>query len=220
MASAALMLVSTSGAGWVALAVIPRALTTAARHWNLYRRLLLLHNFKLFRLFLSYAITVLAFCCTLMTNLETPIDTLWDTAASSSIHTISVVLPCANESFVERTVESIRQATPKEELLEIIIVDDASWPPVTSQVSRKGFLSSQLRIIRQVPAAGLIRSKKRGADAAKGDAIIFLDCHVRPMPNWTLPLLSELRANPRRIAVPLITGLNPDTWEEMKLFGN
>ena len=46
MASAALMLVSTSGAGWVALAVIPRALTTAARHWNLYRRLLLLHNFK------------------------------------------------------------------------------------------------------------------------------------------------------------------------------
>ena len=85
----------------------------------------------LFRLFLSYAITVLAFFCTLMTNLETPIDTLWDTAASSSIHTISVVLPCANESFVERTVESIRQATPKEELLEIIIVDDASWPPVT-----------------------------------------------------------------------------------------
>lgn len=85
----------------------------------------------LFRLFLSYAITVLAFCCTLMTNLETPIDTLWETAASSSIHTISVVLPCANESFVERTVESIRQATPKEELLEIIIVDDASWPPVT-----------------------------------------------------------------------------------------
>ena len=32
MASVARMLVSTSGAGWVALAVTPRALTTAARH--------------------------------------------------------------------------------------------------------------------------------------------------------------------------------------------
>lgn len=46
------------------------------------------------------------------------------------------------------------------------------------------------------------------------EAIVFLDCHVRPMPNWTVALLAELSANPRRIAVPLITGLDPDTWEE------
>lgn len=39
---------------------------------------------------------------------------------------------------------------------------------VTSQLSQH-FLS-RLRIIRQVPAAGLIRSKQKGADAAKGDA--------------------------------------------------
>jgi len=39
---------------------------------------------------------------------------------------------------------------------------------VNSQLSQ-GFLS-KLRIIRQAPAAGLIRSKQRGADAAKGDA--------------------------------------------------
>ena len=85
----------------------------------------------LFRLFLSYAVTVLAVCLTLMSNLEGPDP--WE-SGSTPIRTISVVLPCANESFVDRTVRSIQEATPKEELLEIIIVDDASWPPVTSLV--------------------------------------------------------------------------------------
>ncbi|CAK9097959.1 Polypeptide N-acetylgalactosaminyltransferase 5 (Polypeptide GalNAc transferase 5) (GalNAc-T5) (pp-GaNTase 5) (Protein-UDP acetylgalactosaminyltransferase 5) (UDP-GalNAc:polypeptide N-acetylgalactosaminyltransferase 5) [Durusdinium trenchii] len=135
--------------------------------------------------------------------------------ALRGVKTISVVLPCANESFVQRTVESIWANTPKEELLEIIIVDDASWPPVTVQNPRDVFLSGHVRILRQSPAIGLIQSKQRGAEAANGDAIVFLDCHVRPMPNWTAPLLAELRLNPRRIAVPLITGLNPDTWEEL-----
>ena len=52
--------------------------------------------------------------------------------SGAAMDKISVVLPCANESYVQRTVESIWANTPKEELLEIIIVDDASWPPVTS----------------------------------------------------------------------------------------
>lgn len=86
----------------------------------------------LFRLFVSYAMTVLALCCILLSKLGTVASDIDSTDASSgAIRTISVVLPCANESFVEPTVRAIWETTPREELLEIIIVDDASWPPVT-----------------------------------------------------------------------------------------
>ena len=77
----------------------------------------------LFRLLLSYVLTGLCACYILMSRLD-----------EVKISTISVVLPCANESFVQRTVQSIMEATPEEELLEIIIVDDASWPPATGSI--------------------------------------------------------------------------------------
>lgn len=79
----------------------------------------------LFRLLLSYVITGLCACYILMTRLDKEVN---------MISTISVVLPCANESFVQRTVQSILEATPEKELLEIIIVDDASWPPATGLI--------------------------------------------------------------------------------------
>ena len=69
-------------------------------------------------------------CCAMMSDLGA-VPLRGALGALRGVKTISVVLPCANESFVQRTVESIWANTPKEELLEIIIVDDASWPPVT-----------------------------------------------------------------------------------------
>ncbi|KAH8045564.1 N-acetylgalactosaminyltransferase 7 [Aureococcus anophagefferens] len=45
--------------------------------------------------------------------------------------TLSVVLPCAYEyAFMERTAKSVWEMTPAERLEEIIIVDDASDPPL------------------------------------------------------------------------------------------
>ncbi len=85
-----------------------------------------------------------------MSNLEAPdSDNVSQVDGTTSINTISIVLPCANESFVRRTVESILEATPKKELLEIIIVDDASSPPVTLFALRTVRLhQEQLRIFK------------------------------------------------------------------------
>ena len=142
---------------------------------------------------------------------------------------LSIVVPCANESAanVRRTVQAIWEATP--ELLEILLVDDASLPSLQHALGaelvhtseRRGgdgassFLAEhRARVLRNREPWGLLRSKQRGADAAKGDAVVFLDCHVRPMEGWTQGLLEHLNADWRRVAVPLMTSLDPKTWQE------
>jgi len=136
------------------------------------------------------------------------------------VATLSVVLPCANEGdFVAKTVRSVFAATPKEELREIIVVDDASNPPVARFISDEELFEHRARVIRHETQQGLIRSKKDGGDAALGDAIVFLDCHVKPMEDWTRSIIGNLRANPKRVVVPSITSLDPDTWQEQSPYG-
>jgi len=139
----------------------------------------------------------------------------------ATISTISVVLPCANETkFVKRTVQSIFEATPHEQLKEIIVIDDASNPSIAHLMGGEEVLEQwRVRIIRHDIAQGLIRSKKDGGDAAAGDAIIFLDCHVKPAEGWSGPILSNLRENPKRVVVPSITSLDPDSWTEISTGG-
>ena len=147
-----------------------------------------------------------------------------ETVTNTPITTLSVVVPCANESAwnVQHTVQAIWEAAPRAELLEILLVDDASRPSLERQLSRavsRGALfltSHRARVLRNPEPRGLLRSKQRGADAAKGDAIVFLDCHVRPMEHWTEGLLEHLNADWRRVAVPLMTNLDPDTWRELQ----
>ncbi|CAE7657624.1 GALNT2 [Symbiodinium sp. CCMP2456] len=148
-----------------------------------------------------------------------------ETVTDAPVTTLSVVVPCANETAwnVQHTVQAIWEATPRAELLEILLVDDASRPSLERQLSRavsRGaalFLTShRARVLRNPDPRGLLRSKQRGADAAKGDAIVFLDCHVRPMEHWTEGLLEHLNADWRRVAVPLMTNLDPDTWRELQ----
>ncbi|CAE7038222.1 GALNT2 [Symbiodinium sp. CCMP2592] len=152
------------------------------------------------------------------------IDGREELVTHTPIATLSVVVPCANESAwnVQHTVQAIWEATPGAELLEILLVDDASRPSLERQLSRAVsrsalFLTShRARVLRNAEPRGLLRSKQRGADAAKGEAIVFLDCHVRPMEHWTEGLLEHLNADWRRVAVPLMTNLDPDTWQELQ----
>lgn len=137
-----------------------------------------------------------------------------------SIKMLSVVVPCANESeFVWKTISAIFEATPHDELLEIIVIDDASEPPISEDISAAFLEVHRTTVLRHSSPQGLIRSKKHGGDASKGDAIVFLDCHVKPMEDWTRPILANLRENPRRVVVPAITSLDPDTWEEVSSYG-
>ena len=127
------------------------------------------------------------------------------------IRTATVILAAHNEhKYLERTINSILAESDPKELIEIIVVDDASEPPL-SEITDKMKLP-QVIVIRHESRQGLIRSKSVGADAAKGDLIIFLDAHVKPEKNWLAPLFRHTNENWMRVVTPVIPILNGETW--------
>ena len=154
---------------------------------------------------------------------------------------LSVVLPCANEDFLAaKTVISVFAATPDHVLKEIIVVDDGSNYKLESLFSdidqgqqtlgesfykasivanyNKKFHSliqdNRLRFIRHEEHTGLINAKRVGGDAATGDIVVFLDCHVKPDPNWWFGIIERMKPNYKRVVVPSITDLDIHAWEE------
>ena len=84
--------------------------------------------------------------------------------------TISVVIPARNAGrTIGETLESVRLQTHKPD--EVVLVDDGSLDD-TVAVAFRAFPG--IRILRQ-PPAGVSRARNRGAEAATGAFIAFLD---------------------------------------------
>mmetsp|Transcript_166364 Transcript_166364/g.534379 ORF Transcript_166364/g.534379 Transcript_166364/m.534379 type:complete len:928 (+) Transcript_166364:123-2906(+) len=138
--------------------------------------------------------------------------------ASATMETMSVVLPCAFEGeFAVKTVMALQANTRRSRLMEIIVVDDGSQPPLELPGSMlRGSSGAPVRLLRHEKTLGLIAAKKAGGDAAKGDVIVFFDCHVKPRKGWEEAFLRQMKraGDHRTVVVPTITSLDPDTWEE------
>jgi len=134
-----------------------------------------------------------------------------------SPRTFSVVLPCAEErEYALKTVKSIYETTPKDVLLEIIVVDDGSVPPLSETVLTPDVQKRyRVRVLRHDTTVGLIGAKKTGGDAMVGDIGIFFDCHVAPQPGWHSAFIRLIGENYRRLVVPQITALDIDTWSQV-----
>ncbi len=123
--------------------------------------------------------------------------------------TISIVLPCGFEhDYFIRTAESIFYETPMEILKEIVIVDDASDPPLKDSWSDADAENFGVKYVRVDSALGLIGAKQVGAQAATGDIIVFFDCHVKPAKDYWVPFVKEIEGNYKRVVIPTITNLN------------
>jgi hypothetical protein len=114
--------------------------------------------------------------------------------------TTSIIIVYHNEgnSTLLRGLTSIVRKSPIKYLKEIILVDDASenreylHDPLDQFVKT---LSVPVKIFRNKERLGLMRSRLRGADAATGDTMTFLDAHIECTDGWLPPLLSEIRMN-------------------------
>eukprot|EP00920_Eleutheroschizon_duboscqi_P017994 GHVT01043021.1.p1 GENE.GHVT01043021.1~~GHVT01043021.1.p1 ORF type:complete len:740 (-),score=146.15 GHVT01043021.1:1270-3489(-) len=131
-----------------------------------------------------------------------------------SIKTVSIIMAAHNEhDYLQRTLESIFNTTSLNILKEVVIVDDLSDPPLTESYDHVMFPEPSVRVVRNNDREGLIRSKAIGVRNSSGDLLVFLDAHVRPDPDWLVPLLRHVSTNYRRVVVPTIPRLDPETWE-------
>lgn len=141
---------------------------------------------------------------------DLPLASLEDPPYPKKIKTMSIVMAAHNEhKYMARTLASIYERTPEDVLQEVIVVDDASDPPLAGSMVDY----PQVKILRQNSRLGLIKSKYAGGNAASGDMIMFLDAHVCPEWKWTEPLLKHVNTNYKRVVVPVIPILDGETWK-------
>ena len=91
---------------------------------------------------------------------------------------VSVIVPCfeAPETLALTLAGLERQAWPRE-LLEVVVVDDGSDPPL----ARPARTPLDLKVVRQQRCGfGLARARNTGAAAAAHDILVFLDGDVIP----------------------------------------
>jgi GT2 family glycosyltransferase len=106
-----------------------------------------------------------------------------DIGSGFATRTVTVVIPCFNgQAELERTLAALAEQTYPMELLDVVVVDDGSEPPIDIP-KRIGDLAVALQ--RQEGLGyGLTRARNRGASTASGEILIFLDCDMIPDATW------------------------------------
>ncbi|HEU4753549.1 MAG TPA: glycosyltransferase [Armatimonadota bacterium] len=117
--------------------------------------------------------------------------------------TASVIIITHNEGeMLGRTVDSVLASLPAGG--EIVVVDDLSEDGSTMGLEER---DPRLRLLRPAERLGAARARNAGADAAKGDVLVFSDAHVLVPAGWLEPLARAL-AQPGVAAVgPVISSL-------------
>ncbi|CAJ0578510.1 unnamed protein product, partial [Mesorhabditis spiculigera] len=128
----------------------------------------------------------------------------------------SVIICFHNEawSVLLRTVHSVLERTPDQYLNEIILVDDFSDMAHTKQ-ALESYVSQypKVKILRMEKREGLIRARLRGASAAKGKVLTYLDSHCECMDGWIEPLLARIKKDPSIVVCPVIDVIDDNTFE-------
>jgi mycofactocin glycosyltransferase len=107
----------------------------------------------------------------------------------SAVRRTSVVIPARNEGArIGRLVAAVLAQRPAGEELEVLVVDDGSTDDTGAAAAAAG--ACVLAIPRQPSGGNPAAARNRGAAAATGDLLVFLDADCFPGDGWLRTLLA------------------------------
>ena len=111
--------------------------------------------------------------------------------AKADPHVVSVIVPARNEAGrIGQVVRSVLGQASADRAVEVVVVDDASGDDTARQAELAG---ARVVALPAGPDSGNpARARNRGAAAARGDTLVFLDCDCIPRAGWLAALLAEL----------------------------
>ena len=116
--------------------------------------------------------------------------------------TVSIVMPCYNGmAHTDACLTALRETLPADFAGEIIIVDDGSGAETVSGLKAWTKVEPRLRVLRNRTNLGFLRSVNKGAEAATGEILVFLNNDTIPIAGWLPPLLRTFREHPDAGAV-------------------
>ncbi len=114
--------------------------------------------------------------------------------AETALPTTSIVIPCYNGPDVtEACLAALLDTIPEQLGVEIVVVDDASSDGTAEMLRRRAALDNRIRVLRNRENQGFISSCNRGARAARGEIVVFLNNDTLPRPGWLLAMLRTFR---------------------------
>ncbi len=125
-----------------------------------------------------------------------------DETAAQNLPATSIIIPCHNGSaLTEGCLAALLETIPAAFNGEIIVVDDASTDDTAARLKKWAVADKRIKVIRNRTNAGFLASVNRGAAAATGDILVFLNNDTVPLPGWLPPLWRVLREHPDAGAV-------------------
>jgi O-antigen biosynthesis protein len=109
----------------------------------------------------------------------------------------SIIIPTHNGvDHLRLCLASLEETLPEPFPGEVIVVDDGSDEDMRALLEEWQESIPHLKVVRNAQNRGFVASCNRGARAAKGDILIFLNDDTMPQKGWLQALLRTFREHP------------------------
>jgi len=125
------------------------------------------------------------------------VEWLDDQMEAQTLPMTSIIIPVHNQAnYTQNCLEQLIRTLPHNFSGEIIVVDDASSDETKDLLDHWTAADNRIKVLRNSENAGFIRSCNRGAEAARGEILVFLNNDTLPAAGWLPPLLRIFRDKP------------------------
>jgi GT2 family glycosyltransferase len=110
---------------------------------------------------------------------------------------VSVIVSTAGvESFSKVCLEAVKETSPKNLALEILVIDDDRRDGDSRVHSDGSSADTRMRFIATAPGLDFTQQCNEAAKQAAGDVLVFLSADTIPLQDWLSPLIRTFRTYP------------------------